>query len=187
MKRYIIFVLTLPVLLLAGACNRVLDPGNGSDPVLLISPVVQDGQDLVFTTRALGEDDLKDTEYNENVVNRLDVFFFDGNTLKKDYHLEQEDLVEVTRSGKTGYMLSEDWMQDGLQKDVAYTVYVVANSVKDTVKTGTGVASPADLEALLRTVKDECYHRFLDHQQLCDATGQQQAGYPDARRRQVRY
>lgn len=154
MKRYILFAMMLPVLLLAGACGRVLDPGSESDPVLLISPVVQDGQDLVLNTRALGEDDLKDTEYNENVVNRLDVFFFEGNVLKKDYHLAHDDLVEVTRSGKTGYMLSEDWIKDGLQKDVAYKVYVVANSTSSAVTTGTGVAAPADLDAEVRTETD---------------------------------
>lgn len=154
MKRYIYFAMMLPVLLLAGACGRVLDPGSESDPALLISPVVQDGQDLVLNTRALGEDDLKDTEYNENVVNRLDVFFFEGNVLKKDYHLAQDDLAVVTRSGKTGYMLSEDWMQDGLQKDVAYKVYVVANSTSVAVTTGEGVVAPADLDAEVRTETD---------------------------------
>lgn len=154
MKRYIFFVLMLPVLFLAGACNRTLDFNGESDPVLLISPVVQDGQDLVLATRALGEDDLKDTEYNENVVNRLDVFFFEGNALKKDYHLGQDALVEVTRSGKTGYMLSNDWIQDGLQKDVAYTVYVVANSTVEAVTAGTGITAPADLESLVRTEGD---------------------------------
>ncbi|MCR4860818.1 MAG: hypothetical protein K5910_09165 [Bacteroidales bacterium] len=145
----------LPALFMAGACTRDLVFDFESDPVLLISPAVVDGQDFTLRTRALGEEDLKDTEFYENVVNRLDVFFFEGTTLKKDYHLDADDLTEVTRGGKTGFLLSSDWIKDGLEKDTEYLVYVIANSTSETIQASPAtISAPADLEALTRTEAD---------------------------------
>ena len=147
-NRYIFTALLLPALLLAGSCSRESLPGAESDPVLLISPVAKDGQESILRTRALSEDDLKDDNYQENVINRLDVFFFNGDALAKAYHKDKESLTPETHAGITGYPLSKDFTQDGLQKGVPYTVYVIANAASDAIKTGTGISAPADLEAL---------------------------------------
>ena len=138
----------LPALLLAGSCSRESLPGAESDPVLLISPIAQDGQESILRTRALTDDDLLDNKYQENVINRLDVFFFNGDALAKAYHKDKESLTPETHAGITGYPLSKDFTQDGLQKGVPYTVYVIANAASDAIKTGTGISAPADLEAL---------------------------------------
>lgn len=147
-NKYILYAMLLPVLMLASSCSRESLPGAESDPVLLISPVAQDGQESILRTRALTDDDLKDDKYQENVINRLDVFFFNGNALAKAYHKDKESLTPETHAGITGYPLSKDFTQDGLQKGVQYTVYVIANAASDAIKTGTGISAPADLEAL---------------------------------------
>lgn len=151
----IISTLLMPaLLLLAASCSREFDPQAGSDPVLLISPSL-DGQDFVLKTKALDEDDLKDDKYNENVINRLDVFFFDAaGSLKKDYHLTGNDLSEKTYGGKTGFLLTKDWTKDNLTKGTAYTVCLVANSTTTEVTTEGGLSTLAELEALTREEAD---------------------------------
>ncbi|MBO5546817.1 MAG: hypothetical protein J5951_09190, partial [Bacteroidales bacterium] len=89
----------LPALLLAGSCSRESLPGAESDPVLLISPIAQDGQESILRTRALTDDDLLDNKYQENVINRLDVFFFNGDALAKAYHKDKESLTPETHAG----------------------------------------------------------------------------------------
>ena len=76
MKRNILFIMLLTLLLPAASCSREFIPGAEGDSILLISSVAQDGQEL--STRALTPEELTDANYQENVINRLDVFFFDG-------------------------------------------------------------------------------------------------------------
>lgn len=154
----------LPVLLLAGSCNREFIPSAESDAVLLIAPSVQDG--LILQTRAI---DTSDANYQENVINRLDVFFFNGTTLTKGYHLSKSQLVPETHGSLTGYPLSRDFNGDGLQKDVQYTVYVIANSVNDKIISGTGISTPSGLEELLRT-EPEIYKRQKNDVSASDNT-----------------
>lgn len=154
----------LPVLLLAGSCNREFIPSAESDAVLLIAPSVQDG--LILQTRAI---DTSDANYQENVINRLDVFFFNGTTLTKGYHLSKSQLVPETHGSLTGYPLSRDFNGDGLQKDVQYTVYVIANSANDKIISGTGISTPSGLEELLRT-EPEIYKRQKNDVSASDNT-----------------
>lgn len=117
---------------------------------LVISPALLDLQDNSIKTRALGDDDLKDDQYNENVVNRLDVFFFkkSDNSFVKAYHQSLDGVQQETHGDKTGYLLSNDWKKDGLAMNTAYTVYIIANSANETI-TGATSATVADLQSLV--------------------------------------
>ena len=76
---------------------------------LMLSPELLDIQSA--RTKAITADDLKDDQFNENKISRLDVFIFkaaDG-TFVKDYHvgnLTPESIV--ISGGKEGYLLSRD-------------------------------------------------------------------------------
>ena len=137
---------------------------------LMISPAMLDMQGHTLNTRALGDDDLKDDKYNENKVNRLDVFIFKSSddSFVKAYHIETTG-QEVSHGGVTGHILSNDWTKDGLEKNVAYKVYVVANSTNTTITSATSGVTLAELQAL--TVTDgNIYKRFKDGAASDDAT-----------------
>lgn len=137
---------------------------------LIISTAMLDIQGHTLNTRALGDDDLKDDKYNENKVNRLDVFIFKSSdeSFVKAYHIETTG-QEVSHGGVTGHILSNNWMDDGLVKNVAYKVYVVANSTNTTITSATSGVTIAGLQAL--TVEDEnIYKRFKDGAASDDAT-----------------
>ncbi len=147
-------LLTISAILAAGflcSCSQEPLPVRGdSDQVLMLSPALFDIQDSAPMTRALSENDLKDDQFNENKVARLDVFIFktDG-TFVKDYHTDNLTLVQ--RGGKEGYLLSSDWKKDGLDKSVAYKVYVVANSSNAAITTEGATTTEAALKALSTT------------------------------------
>ena len=167
MKRYISFFVSV---LLAGSlcsCNRdVLLPERGNEEqALMISPSLLGLQDGALT-RADGDPVVtpNDAQFNENKVARLDVFIFkkaDGSFVK-DYHIDGlTPAMIVQRGGKEGYLLSIDWKKDGLDKDVEYKVYVVANSTNETLTTAGAVTTEAALRALSTTDAD-IYKRFKE-------------------------
>ena len=168
MKRTII--LTVSAMLAAGfacSCTREAIPAEseGNQP-LMLSPALLDIQDNALTTRAISDDELKDDQFNESKVSRLDVFFFkaDG-TFVKDYHIGGlTPSMIVQRGGKEGYLLSNDWKKDGLDQNIAYKVYVVANSANETVTTPVAenaTITEAALKALY-TQDTDIYKRYLE-------------------------
>ena len=148
---------TLCLALLFGACDREQLPEqqNGAK-ALIISPALLDIQENAPVTRA--DATQNDAQFNENRVSRLDVFIFQGTTLKKDYHITTEGGI-VSYGGKSGYLLSRDWLQDGLAKDVAYKVYVIANSTNTSVTTAGAITAESDLKAL-STEDEDIYKRY---------------------------
>ena len=158
--------------LLSASCGTepILEVNEKAGDALMISPALLDMQGHTLRTRALSEDDLKDTQYNENKVNRLDVFFFkasDG-TLAQAYHIETTGSPE-SHGDVTGYLLSNDWSKDNLEKNVAYKIYIVANSTNVTVTEATSGVTLADLQAL--TVEDaDIYKRFKNGAAATDVT-----------------
>lgn len=167
MKRYISCFVSV---LLAGSlcsCNRdVLLPERGNEEqALMISPSLLGLQDGALT-RADGDPVVtpNDAQFNENKVARLDVFIFkkaDGSFVK-DYHIDGlTPAMIVQRGGKEGYLLSIDWKKDGLDKDVEYKVYVVANSTNETLTTAGAVTTETALRALSTTDAD-IYKRFKE-------------------------
>ena len=157
---------------LSASCGTepILEVNEKAGDALMISPALLDMQGHTLRTRALSEDDLKDTQYNENKVNRLDVFFFkasDG-TLAQAYHIETTGSPE-SHGDVTGYLLSNDWSKDNLEKNVAYKIYIVANSTNVTVTEATSGVTLADLQAL--TVEDaDIYKRFKNGAAATDVT-----------------
>ena len=131
----------------------------------MISPSLLGLQDGALT-RADGDPVVtpNDAQFNENKVARLDVFIFkkaDGSFVK-DYHIDGlTPAMIVQRGGKEGYLLSIDWKKDGLDKDVEYKVYVVANSTNETLTTAGAVTTEAALRALSTTDAD-IYKRFKE-------------------------
>jgi hypothetical protein len=154
------------VLLAAGilnSCNRELllpDVGDG-EQILMISPSLL-GMQNGLRTRA--DEPQNDAQFNENKVARLDVFIFkkaDGSFVK-DYHIDGLTPAKIVqRGGKEGYLLSIDWKKDGLDKDVEYKVYVVANSTNETLTTAGAVTTETALQALSTTDAD-IYKRFKE-------------------------
>ena len=150
-------LLFIPIILTAGllcSCNQEPLPELGdSNQVLMLSPALLDLQDGTPVTRATSSDELKDDQYNENRVSRLDVFIFttDG-TFVTDYHTD--NLTIVQRGGKEGYLLSNDWKKDGLDKSIAYKVYVVANSTNEAITTKDATKTEAALKALYTNDED---------------------------------
>ena len=133
------------------SCEReVILETAGEDQALMISPVLAELVNAQMKTRAI---DTSDASYNENKVNRLDVFFFNASNYSfvKAYHTDQ--LVEEHHGGKTGYMLSPDWLKDGLEKNVPYKVFIVANSTNETVMNATSVTL-SSLQSLVREEAD---------------------------------
>ena len=144
-------------LALLGACDREPLPEQRNDAkALIISPALLDIQENAPVTRA--DEPQNDAQFNENRVARLDVFIFQGTTLKKDYHITTEGGI-VSYGGKSGYLLSHDWLQDGLAKDVAYKVYVIANSTNASVTTAGAITAENDLKAL-STEDEDIYKRY---------------------------
>lgn len=144
-------------LALLGACDREPLPEQRNDAkALIISPALLDIQENAPVTRA--DEPQNDAQFNENRVARLDVFIFQGTTLKKDYHITTEGGI-VSYGGKSGYLLSRDWLQDGLAKDVAYKVYVIANSTNASVTTAGTITAENDLKAL-STEDEDIYKRY---------------------------
>ena len=144
-------------LALLGACDREPLPEQRNDAkALIISPALLDIQENAPVTRA--DETQNDAQFNENRVARLDVFIFQGTTLKKDYHITTEGGI-VSYGGKSGYLLSHDWLQDGLAKDVAYKVYVIANSTNASVTTAGAITAENDLKAL-STEDEDIYKRY---------------------------
>lgn len=144
-------------LALLGACSREPLPEQRNDAkALIISPALLDIQENAPVTRA--DEPQNDAQFNENRVARLDVFIFQGTTLKKDYHITTEGGI-VSYGGKSGYLLSHDWLQDGLAKDVAYKVYVIANSTNASVTTAGAITAENDLKAL-STEDEDIYKRY---------------------------
>ena len=148
---------------LAISCQRELGQDIEAEEPLLISPAL-----LELSTRADGdvltEDDLKDDKYNENKVDRLDVFFFKSdNTFLKAYHITTEGGT-VSHGGKEGYLLSNNWKGDGFVENSAYTVYVVANSTNETINSADNITVDA-LQALTLTDPDiyKRYHASIDN------------------------
>lgn len=176
MKRYILLIFS--VFLTAGFLNSCTwellpDAGEG-DSVLMLSPALLDMQDNALKTRALSEDELKDDQFNEDKVSRLDVFIFktDG-TFVTDYHIGDltPDMI-VQLGGKEGYLLSRDWKKDGLDTNIPYKVYVVANSTNETITTPLAAGSTiteATLKALY-THDENIYKRYLEGAAADDAT-----------------
>lgn len=138
---------------LAVSCGKESVPEVENDHALMISPALLDMQVAVKTRGS------NDTEYNENTVKRLDVFFFkEDNTLAKAYHITTEAGI-VHYGGKEGYLLSKNWKDDGLARNTAYNVFVVANSTNETITTAAAGVTPASLQAL--TLTDEnIYKRY---------------------------
>ena len=137
--------------LFVSSCEReVILETAGEDQALMISPVLAELVNAQMKTRAI---DTSDASYNENKVNRLDVFFFNASddSFVKAYHTDQ--LVEEHHGGKTGYMLSPDWLKDGLEKNVPYKVFIVANSTNETVMNETSVTL-SSLQSLVREEAD---------------------------------
>ena len=137
--------------LFVSSCEReVILETAGEDQALMISPVLAELVNAQMKTRAI---DTSDASYNENKVNRLDVFFFNASndSFVKAYHTDQ--LVEEHHGGKTGYMLSPDWLKDGLEKNVPYKVFIVANSTNETVMNATSVTL-SSLQSLVREEAD---------------------------------
>ena len=165
MRIYRLTVLAVSVLIasaLASSCHREFGQELETGEPLLISPALLD-----LSTRADGdaltEDDLKDDKYNENKVNRLDVFFFKSdNSFLRAYHITT-DGGTVTHGGKEGYLLSANWKKDGFLENTPYTVYVVANSTNQTIKEAETISIDA-LQAL--TLSDPAiykrYHASID-------------------------
>ena len=124
-----------------------------SSQALMLSPALLGIQDAP-KTRAISTDELKDDQLNENKISRLDVFIFkvaDGSFVK-DYHVGNLTPESVVISGgKEGYLLSRDWARDRLEKNVAYKVYVVANSTNESITTEGAVTTEAGLQALSTT------------------------------------
>ncbi|MCR5462977.1 MAG: hypothetical protein K6F06_00330 [Bacteroidales bacterium] len=148
---------------LAISCQREFGQDIEAEEPLLISPAL-----LELSTRADGdvltEDDLKDDKYNENKVDRLDVFFFKSdNTFLKAYHITTEGGI-VSHGGKEGYLLSNNWKGDGFVENSAYTVYVVANSTNETINSADNITVDA-LQALTLTDPDiyKRYHASIDN------------------------
>ena len=154
------------------SCTREPIPAAGEgNQVLMLSPALLDIQDNTLTTRALSEDELKDGQFNENKVTRLDVFFFKANgTFVKDYHIGGlTPSMIVHRGDKEGYLLSNDWKKDGLDQDIAYKVYVIANSANEAITTAGATTTEAGLKALY-TNDLNIYKRYLEGAAADDAT-----------------
>ena len=158
--------------LLSASCGTepVLEMKDNAGDALMISPALLDMQGHTLRTRALSADDLKDTQYNENKVNRLDVFFFKAadDAFVQAYHIETTG-SPVAHGDVTGYLLSNDWSKDNLEKNVAYKVFIVANSTNATVTSATSGVTLAGLQAL--TVEDaDIYKRFKSGAAATDVT-----------------
>ena len=157
MKLHTLF--SIAVIIAAGllcSCNQEPLPSYGdNDQVLMLSPSLLGLQDGNIKTRAISDNDLKDNLYNESTVSRLDVFFFktDG-TFVKAYHLSGLTPSSIVHHGGVeGYLLSNNWINDGLVKGVSYKVYVVANSSNEAITSATST-SEASLKALSTTDKN---------------------------------
>lgn len=177
MKLYKFF--TVSAFLAAGllsSCTWELLPDAGDgDQILMLSPALLDTEDGALTTKALSTEDLKDDQFNENKVSRLDVFIFkkaDGSFVK-DYHISGlTPSMIVHRGGKEGYLLSIDWKKDGLDKNIEYRVYVVANSTNTTITTPLTSGSTIT-EATLRTLSTTdaaIYKRYKEGAPADDVT-----------------
>ena len=139
---------------------------------LMLSPALLGIQEASPRTRAISSDELKDDQLNENKISRLDVFIFkaaDG-TFVKDYHIGNltPDSIVIS-GGKEGYLLSRDWAKDRLEKNVAYKVYVVANSTNTAITTEGATTTEAALKALSTTDAD-IYKRLKEGAAADDRT-----------------
>ena len=168
--------MTASVLLAAGilcSCNReALPETNDGEQFLMLSPALMDMQEGARTRADEAAKDAKDANHNENKVARLDVFLFskaDG-SIVKDYHIDGlTPAMIVHRGGKEGYLLSTDWKKDGLDQNVAYKVYVIANSTHETVTTEGAVKTEAALKAL-STTDGDIYKQYKDGVDADNAT-----------------
>lgn len=125
--------------LFSASCGRepVLDiDSHDAGQALMIAPVLEDMQGTELRTRAILTNELKDNRYNENVVNRLDVFFFKSadDSFVKAYHIVTAGMQQETHGEKTGFLLTDDWSKH-LALNTAYDVYIVANSTNETITT----------------------------------------------------
>lgn len=159
MKLHRLFIVS--AILAAGflcSCSREQLDIYGDGQYLMLSPALFDIQEA--NTKAISNDELKDNQYNENKVSRLDVFVFkkDDGSFIKDYHISGlTPSMIVQRGGKEGYLLSSDWQKDGLLKDVGYYVFVIANSTNETITTPVATGSTItenQLKALSTTDAD---------------------------------
>lgn len=145
------------------SCNQEpLPTFRENDQILMLSPTLLELQDGNVKTRALSADELKDDQYNENKVSRLDVFIFkaDG-TSAKIYHLSDLTPSSIVHHGNLdGYLLSSDWRNDGLIKGVNYKVYVIANSTNENI-TGANTMTEAALKAEA-TVDGDIYKLYKE-------------------------
>ena len=160
-------ILTVTAALAAGllcACTREAVPAAGEgNQALMLSPTLLDIQDNALTTRSLSENDLKDDQFNESKVSRLDIFIFkaDG-TFVRDYHIGGlTPSMIVHRGGKEGYLLSNDWKKDGLDQNIAYKVHVIANSANTAITTAGATTTEAALMDLY-TNDLNIYKRYLE-------------------------
>ena len=172
MKRFhtISTVAALVAATLLASCSReeMPVPANEEGQALMIAPSLLDMHNGNITTRAaadLTDDDVKDDKFNENKIERLDVFFFkkaDG-TFVKDFHIAglTPDKI-VTRGNIAGYQLTTDWLRDGLTKDIPYTVYVIANSTNPAITGGTDAAKTIDGLKSLSTTDPDIYRRYKE-------------------------
>ncbi len=137
---------------------------------LMLSPELLDIQSA--RTKAISADDLKDDQFNENKISRLDVFIFkaaDG-TFVKDYHIGNLTPESIVISGgKEGYLLSRDWVKDRLEKNVPYKVYVVANSTNTAITTAGSITTEEALQAL-STTDANIYKRYKEGVDVRDRT-----------------
>ncbi len=156
----------LIIIPLAVSCQREFAQDDEAGEPLLISPALLDLATRADGDDALTGDDLKDDKYNENKVDRLDVFFFKSdNTFLKAYHITTEGGT-VSHGGKEGYLLSTNWKGDGFVENTAYTVYVVANSANETIQ-GTDNITVSALQSLTLT-DPNIYKRY--HASVSDDT-----------------
>lgn len=167
-------LLIVSTILAAGflsSCVKDPIPVQAHSNELMLSPALLDLKDGNIQTRAMSEDDLKDDQFNENKVSRLDVFIFkaDG-TFVKDYHIGGlTPSMIVQRGGKEGYLLSNDWKNDGLNKDVEYKVFVVANSTNEAITTEGATTTIEGLKAL-STTDENIYKQYKEGVEDTDVT-----------------
>lgn len=130
------------------SCSEETLPDEGGRALILSTSLDQGG----FRTRAVGDEVASDSQLYEDVVNRLDVFFFNpsnNNAFVTAYH-KQITGPEESLGDESGHVLSNDWMRDGLRKNTPYDVYIVANSTNETITTATSGVTVASLQALVR-------------------------------------
>ncbi len=148
-----IYSLMMSLILLTGfsACQTydldiyedIWTDGNG----LTIIPLLSQAQ-----TRAVGDEELGNDDFNENKLNTLDVFVAEKgtNAIVKQWHLTIASATSKTVEEKVRYLLESKWANSNLDRTKTYTVYVAVNNgvTKIADPTATGyISTVAELQA----------------------------------------